>query len=203
MPGAKLPMRKFRDVLRLTATGMSSRKIAASLSIGATTVIDCVHQARAVGVWWSLANGMTDEVLEAPLFPASPALGRKRRPPPDWPTIHRELKRPGVTLQLLWHEYRAQHPGGYGYSRFCDFHRAWEKRLSPTMRQTHIAGERMFIDYAGAKLQVVDATTGEVRTARLFVAALGASSYVYAEATWTQSLIDWIGSHVRTFIFYC
>jgi transposase len=204
MPGARLPMRKIRDVLRLTAAGMSSRKIAASLSIGATTVIDCLHRARAVGVGWPLSNDMTDEVLEARLFPASTVLieGRERRPLPDWPTIHRELKRPGVTLQLLWHEYRAQHPGGYGYSRFCDFHRAWEKRLSPTMRQAHVTGERMFVDYAGAKLQVVDATTGEVRTAQLFVTALGASSYVYAEATWTQSLIDWIGSHVRTFTFY-
>ena len=204
MPGARLPMRKIRDVLRLTAAGMSSCKIAASLSIGATTVIDCLHRARAVGVGWPLSNDMTDEVLEARLFPASTVFiaGRERRPLPDWPTIHRELKRPGVTLQLLWQEYRAQHPGGYGYSRFCDFHRAWEKRLSPTMRQAHVTGERMFVDYAGAKLQVVDATTGEVLTAQLFVAALGASSYVYAEATWTQSLIDWIGSHVRTFTFY-
>ena len=151
---------------------------------------------------------MTDEKLDASLFPASRVHEHCGRPAatavarPDWPTVHRKLRRSGVTLQLLWQEYRARHADGYGYSRFCDFHRAWEKRLSPTMRQTHIAGGRTFVDYAGTTLQVVDPMCGEVSVAQLFVAALGASSYVYAEATWTQSLIDWIGSHVRNFTFF-
>jgi transposase len=103
----------------------------------------------------------------------------------------RELRRPGVTLQLLWEEYRAIHPAGYGYSRFCERYRAWEARLSPTMRQNHIAGERMFVDYASTTLELIDASTGEARTVQLFVAALGASSYIYAEPTWTQGLSDW------------
>jgi transposase len=146
---------------------------------------------------------MTDEALEARLYPASVALAEvaARRPLPDWPTIHRELKRPGVTLQLLWGEHRAAHPDGYGYSRFCDLYRAWEQRLSPTMRQTHVAGEKLFVDYAGTTMQVIDGATGEVIEVQLFVAVLGASSYTYAEATWTQGLADWIGSHTRTFAF--
>jgi transposase len=116
--------------------------------------------------------------------------------------VHRELKRPGVTLELLWQEYRDEHPDGYGYSQFCELYRAWKKRVSPTMRQTHIAGERMFVDYAGTKLEMVEPTTGEVHSAELFVAVLGASSYTFAEATWTQSLSDWIGSHTRAFTFF-
>jgi transposase len=196
-------MRKIRDVLRLTAAGMSSRRIAASLSIGATTVIDCQHRARTVGVVWPLPEDMTDEMLEARLFPASIALAAKaRRPAPDWRLVHRELKRAGVTLQLLWEEYREQNPSGYGYSQYCELYRAWKGRLTPTMRQTHIAGERVFVDYAGTTLTVIDGLTGEVRTAQLFVAVLGASSYTYAEATWTQSLADWIGSHTRAFAFF-
>ena len=197
-------MRKIRDVLRLTAAGMSSRKIAASLVVGATTVVDCLQRARAAGVSWPLLDDLSDEALEARLFPASTALAeiRARRPQPHWPTIHRELRRPGVTLQLVWEEHRAAHPEGYGYSRFCELYRAWEGRLSPTMRQTHVAGERLFVDYAGTTLDVIDASTGEAMPAQLFVAALGASNYTYAEATWTQGLADWIGSHTRTFAFF-
>jgi transposase len=196
-------MRKVRDVLRLKAVGLGKRKIAASLGISATAVGGCLRRAREAGVAWPLAEEMTDEALEARLYPASVALAEvaARRPLPDWPTIHRELKRPGVTLQLLWGEHRAAHPDGYGYSRFCDLYRAWEKRLSPTMRQTHVAGEKLFVDYAGTTMQVIDGATGEVIEVQLFVAVLGASSYTYAEATWTQGLADWIGSHTRTFAF--
>ena len=164
MPGARLPMRKIRDMLRLTAAGMSSRKIAASLSIGGTTVVDCLQRARAVGVGWPLPEDLSDVALEARLFPASTALAaiKSRRTKADWPAIHRELKRPGVTLRLLWEEYRAANPEGYGYSRFCELFCAWEGRLSPTMRQSHVAGEKLFVDYAGTTLEVIDGTTGEV-----------------------------------------
>jgi transposase len=194
-------MRKLRDVLRLTAAGMSSRQVAASLTVGATTVIDYLGRARRAGIAWPLPDELTDEALEASLYPSPPTVAKDQRPLPDWPTVHRELKRPGVTLQLLWEEYRGRQPQGYGYSRFCELYRAWAKRLSPTMRQTHIAGERLFVDYAGTRLQVFDAATGEVLTAELFVAALGASSYTFAEATWTQTLPDWIGSHTRAYVF--
>ena len=194
-------MRKIRDVLRLSAAGMSKRKIAASLGVSATAARDCIWRARSAGLGWPLPEGLTDETLEFQLYPQPAAAAGDRRPQPDWAAVHRELRRPGVTLQLLWEEHRAVHPDGYGYSRYCELYRAWETRLSPTLRQNHVAGERMFVDYAGTTLAVIDASTGEVIPAQLFVAVLGASNYTYAEATWTQGLSDWIGSHTRTFAF--
>jgi transposase len=201
MPGPRLPVRKIRDVLRLSAAGMSKRQIAVSLGVSATAARDCILRARRAGLGWPLPEGLTDETLEDRLYPPSTVASNERRARPDWATVHRELRRPGVTLQLLWEEHRAAHPDGYGYSRFCELYRAWEGRLSPTMRQSHIAGERLFVDYAGTTLAVIDGLSGETRSAQLFVAVLGASNYTYAEATWTQGLSDWIGSHTRTFAF--
>ncbi|HWE79305.1 MAG TPA: IS21 family transposase [Pseudolabrys sp.] len=194
-------MRKIHDVLRLSAAGMSKRKIAASLGVSATAAGDCIRRARRAGLGWPLPEGLTDEALEVRVYPPPAVMAKDRRPRPDWAAIHRELRRPGVTLQLLWEEHRAAYPDGYGYSRFCELYRAWEARLSPTMRQSHVAGERLFVDYAGTTLEVIDGLTGEVMTAQLFVAVLGASSYTYAEATWAQGLSDWIGSHTRAFAF--
>src|SRR5450755_3468940 len=147
MPGQRLPMRKIRDVLRLSADGMSKRKIAASLSIGATAAGDCIRRSRRAGLSWPLPENLSDEALERILYPPK-VTAKDRRPQPDWAGIHRELRRPGVTLQLLWEEHRGVYPDGYGYSRYCELYRAWEGRLSPTMRQLHVAGERMFVDYA-------------------------------------------------------
>jgi transposase len=194
-------MRKIRDVLRLSASGLSKRKIAASLGLSATAAGDCIRRARAAGVAWPQAAELTDAALERLLYPVVTTL-EHRRPQPEWGTVHRELKRAGVTLQLLWEEYRTVHPDAHGYSQFCELYRQWKLRLSPTMRQTHVAGERLFVDYAGTTLEVIDGTTGEVRSAQLFVASLGASSYTYAEASFTQTLADWIGSHTRAFSFY-
>jgi transposase len=195
-------MRKIRDVLRLSAGGMSKRKIAASLGVSPTAAGECIHRARRFGLGWPLPEEMTDETLESRLYPPPAAKATDQRPQPDWARVHRELRRPGVTLLLLWEEHRSAYSGGYGYSRFCELYRAWEGRLSPTMRQAHVAGERLFVDYAGTTLEVIDGATGEVITAQLFVAALGASNQTYAEATWTQGLADWIGSHTRAFAFF-
>jgi transposase len=194
-------MRKIRDVLRLSAAGVSKRKIAASLGVSATAALEFIRRARRAGVTWPLPDGLSDEALERRLFPPPAVAGRDQRPQPDWAALHRELRRPGVTLQLLWEEHRAVYPEGYGYSRFVELYRTWEGRLKPTMRQSHVAGERMFVDYAGTTLSVIDGSTGEVTTAQLFVAVLGASSLIYAEATLTQGLSDWIGSHTRAFAF--
>jgi transposase len=202
MPGKRLPMRKIRDVLRLRAGGLSKRQIAASLNVGPTSVGDYLRRARRAALGWPLPADVSDEDLDQLLFPPPVAIAADRRPLPDWPALHRELRKPGVTLSLLWEEYRAVHPEGYGYSRFCDLYRDWRGRLSPTMRQVHVAGEKMFVDYAGATVEVIDSLTGEVREAQVFVATLGASSYTYAEATWTQALPDWIGSHGRAFAFF-
>jgi transposase len=161
-----------------------------------------LERAAAAGLHWPLPTTLTDRVLEAMLY-ASPSSqpGARRKAEPDWAYVHHERRRPGVTLMLLWEEYRQREPNGYGYSRWCDLYRAWEGRLSPTMRQSHPAGERMFVDYAGQTVDVIDGSSGEIRQAQIFVAAMGASNYTYAEATWTQSLPDWIGAHVRALAF--
>jgi transposase len=195
-------MRKIHDVLRLHAGGLSKRRIAVSLNIGRTAVGDYINRATRAGVSWPLPEDQTESDLEQLLFPPAVAVSADCRPPPDWPMLHRDLKRPGVTLSLLWEEYRAVHRDGYGYSRFCELYLAWKGGLAPTMRQTHVAGEKMFVDYAGATLEVIDGLTGEVRAAQIFVATLGASSYTYAEATWTQALPNWIGSHCRAFAYF-
>jgi transposase len=146
---------------------------------------------------------LSDAVLEERLFADRGSHpGRRRHAEPEWAVIHGELKRPGVTLMLLWVEYREREPDGYAYSRFCELYAAWRVKLAPTMRQSHVAGDKLFVDYAGQTIDVIDPRTGEVHAAQLFVAVLGASSYTYAEATWTQTLPDWIGAHVRAFDFF-
>jgi hypothetical protein len=120
-----------------------------------------------------------------------------QRPVPDWSAVHRDLRRPNVTLALLWEEYRTATTDGFGYSWFCDLYREWAGRLKPTLRQVHIAGERLFVDFAGHTMEVIDAATGEIHRAEIFVAVLGASSFIYAEATASQALDDWIGAHVN------
>ena len=198
----RLPMRKIREALRLKAGGLTQREIAASVGVGRSTVGEYLDSAREAGFSWPLPDGLDDAELEQRLFSSAGSDQAKTRPQPDWPYIHRELRRKSVTLMLLWEEYRAQHPDGYGYSQFCERYRQWKGHLSPTMRQTHTAGERMFVDYAGQTIEFTDGLTGEVVTCQLFVAVLGASSYTYAEATLTQSLPDWCSSHERAFKFF-
>jgi transposase len=145
---------------------------------------------------------LEDAGLEARLYPPPPAIPAAQRPLPDWAAVHRELRRPNLTLALLWEEYRVGAPEGFGYSWFCDLYRAWAGRLKPTLRQVHPAGERMFVDFAGQTMEVVEGLTGEMRRAEVFVAVLGASSYTYAEATWSQALPDWIAAHVHALAFF-
>jgi transposase len=202
MAQSRLSMRKIRDVLRLSAAGLSKRQIAASLGIGPTAAGACLRRARDAGIGWPLPDDLDDDALERRLYPAPAADAKDWRSLPDWPVVHRELRRKGVTLQLVWEEYRSLHPDGYGRSWFCELYRAWEGRLSPTMRQAHIAGEKLFVDYAGTTIDIVDAATGEVHACQLFVAALGASSFTYAEATFSQTLADWIGAHTRAFAYF-
>lgn len=199
----RLTMRHMRQMLRLAGDGVSSRDIAVMLGVARSTIQDNLRRATAAGLTWPLPGDLTDEAIEARLFErAGVKQGMRRRPEPNWAELVVEMKRPGVTLQILWEEYRAVHPGGYGYSRFCELFRGFERRLAPTMRQDHVAGDKVFVDYSGKKLAIVDPTTGEIREAEIFIAVLGASNYTYAEATWTQTLPDWIGAHVRMFRFF-
>ena len=193
-------MRKVREVLRLKhALGMSYRAISEATGIGRSAAAEYVHRAAVIGVTWPVPEALSDVELERRLFPVAGGDGIPPRAAIDWPKVQEELKRRGVTLLLLWQEYRSDHADGYGYSRYCDLYCAWKKQVSATMRQTHLAGEKLFVDWAGDTIGVVDPATGEERRARIFVAALGASNYTYAEARWTETLPDWIGAHVNAF----
>jgi transposase len=200
MPAERAPMRKVREVLRLKhALGLSERQIAASVGVSRSTVAEYLRRAGAAGITWPVPDGMHDGELERRLFTLPSFEPKPTRWLPDWDHVHKELKRHGVTLLLLWEEYRAQHVDGYGYSRFCDLYRDWLKTVSPTMRQTHAAGEKLFVDWAGDTVPVFDAITGQERRAHIFVAALGASNYTFVEARWSEALPDWIGAHVNAF----
>ena len=192
-------MRKIREVLRLKfEVGLSARQIAVSVQVGRVTVGDYLNRFAASGLTWPCS--LSDAELEQQLFPPAPAVASEKRPLPDWAWVHAELRRPGVTLALLWQEYRLSQPQGFQYSWFCEHYRAWQGKLDVVMRQEHRVGEKLFVDYAGDGVPVVvDRLTGERRMAQIFVAVLGASSFTYAQATWTQGLADWISAHVGAF----
>ncbi len=197
MPQMSLSMRKTEEILRLKyEIGLSHRQIAKSCRVSPSTVSEYVTRAKAAGLSWPLPEGMTPEQLEARLYPEK-VEAEQTIPVPDWVYINKELKRKGVTRSLLWIEYRQDHPDGYSYSRFCCHFREWKRQLDPVMRQNHKAGEKLFVDYAGQTVQVIDPETGELREVQIFVATLGASNYTYAEAQWAQDLPNWVGGHVR------
>lgn len=203
MPNERISLRKIKEVLRLhTECRLAGRAIARSLSIAPATVYDYLGRARLANLTWPLPPELDDDGLERLLFPPQAELPTDRAMP-DWSYVHQELRRPGVTLLLLWEEYKARHPeDGYQYSRFCDLYREWAHKVDVTMRQHHRAGEKLFVDYAGDRLFVTDRETGQVCPVQLFVAVLGASNYTYAEAHWTQSALDWAGAHMRAFKFF-
>lgn len=203
MPAERTTMRQVRELLRLKlSAGLKVREIARRLGIAPSTVRQTLARFAAAGLSWPLPE-MTDTALEAALYrPAGRKQGQRRRPEPDWAAVHRELKRRHVTLQIVWDEYIAEHPDGYRYSRFCDLYRAWAAKLPLVMRQSHTAGDKLFVDYAGDTVPIViDRLTGELRPAHIFVAVLGASSLTYAEASWTESLSDFIAAHVNALAF--
>jgi transposase len=195
-------MRQLREILRLRyEVGLPHRAIARACSIGLGTVARYLERAEDAGITWPLPEDLDETALDARLFRRPFARDVVRRDP-DFAWVHRELRRPGVTLQLLWHEYVETHPDGYRYSQFCEKYRRWARKLRPSMRQVHRAGEKTFIDYSGKKPSIVNRLTGEATPMELFVSVLGASSYVYAEAGPSQELANWVGSHVRMAEFY-
>lgn len=191
-------MRQAREIIRLKSSSISAHEISRRLGMPRSTVREALKRASSAGLSWPLPDGMNDDALEGALYPGRRSKrGHRRIDEPDWAGVHRELKGKHVTLMILWDEYIAANPGGYSYSRFCELYRTFEKTLPVTMRQTHAAGERLFVDYAGDGVPVViDRRSGEVRMAQVFVAVLGASSFTFAKASWTQTLPDWIDAHV-------
>lgn len=196
MAQARLPMRKIREVLRLKFEArLSDRQIAKAIGSARSTVQECLRRARDAGLTWPLPPELDELTLQARLYQREVALSRT--PQPDFAHLHAELKRPGVTRLLLWQEYKGARPDGWQYSVFCDQYRRWLATQDVVLRQNHAPGEKLFVDYAGQTVPIVDHTSGEERRAdlRIFVAVLGASSYTHAEATWTQTLPDWLGAH--------
>ena len=195
-------MRQIIEVLRLKyEAGLSHERIARACNLSKGVVGKYVNLAQAHGIAWPLPEGVDEVRLQALLFPTNKP--QSRFVEPDYFQLHQELKNKGVTLQLLWAEYVERYGDkAYRYTQFCHHYRVWRGRQRRSMRQIHRAGEKTFIDYCGPTVPIVDRTTGEIRRAQVFVAVLGASSYTFAEATWTQSLPDWIASHQRMFVFF-
>ncbi len=204
MAAKRIPMRKIRELLRLRLdAGLSIRQISASTKTSVGAIQKLLARADTLEITWPLPKDLDDGRLAAMFYPGSDPTSSVRYQQPDWATVHQELKRKGVTKQLLWEEYTAQYPNRcYSYSQYCDRFRHWQKQQKRSMRQIHKAGEKCFIDYCGPTVPIINPKTGEIRTAQVFVAVLGASNYTYAEATWSQGLQDWLLSHVRTFEYF-
>lgn len=202
MTQERLTMRKIQEVLRLKwACGLSNRAIARSCSISHSTVKEYLQRAEAAGLTWPLPEPLNEEELSKQLFPERLPAEAKPKALPAWPQVHAELRQPNVTLKLLWTEYQEANPDGFQYSQYCERYRQWAATLNPPMRLVHKAGEKLFVDYAGDTVPLVDPQTGEITQAQIFVAVLGASSYTYAEAQVSQELEHWIGGHVRALAF--
>ena len=202
MPTNRITMRQIRESLRLHLQGgLSFSEVGRSLKISKSAAAKYVSMARAAGVDWALAQTLSDEELEARLY--RPPLPRSSHQlAPDFALVHQELKRAGVTLQLLWEEYAQGNELAYKYTSFCVKYREWALGLKRSMRQVHVAGEKLFVDYAGQTVPIVDPSTGEISAAQIFVATFGASNYTYACATARQTTTDWISAQVQALEFF-
>ena len=196
-------MRQITEVLRLAAQGLSYRQIGQSLNVSPSTVQGYVKRAQRVGLSWPLPDDLDGFALEERLFTRSEEELQPGRPEPDWLEVHRQRKRAKhVTLQLLWLEYKQANPEGLSYTQFCVHYRRWRGRQDLVMRFEYVAGERMFVDFCGDTLPITDPETGQTWQAPVFACALGASGYLYVEATGSQELACWLGAHVNTLNFY-
>jgi len=203
MAAERVSMRKTKEILRLHfGMSLTKRQVARSCNISHSTVADYVRRAEAAGIGWPLPEGLDEATLEAKLFPGKTILVPLEKPLPQWTDIHKELKRKGVTLQLLWIEYKQQYPEGYQYSRFCELYQRWADTLDLSLRQEYRAGEKLFVDFAGKGIEVINSLTGESKEAEIFVAVLGASNYTYAEAMESQDIPSWINAHIHAFEYF-
>jgi len=202
MPKKRLSMRKIREILRLRYEHKrSTREIATSISASPSTVAECLGRARVAGLKWPVGDDLDDAKLESMLYHApAPASDRAQ---PDFEHIHREMRRKGVTLMLLWQEYKAAHPDdGYQYTQFCEWYRRYQRKLDVVLRQEHRSGEKGFVDYSGDGIPIVDPRNGKVREAQLFVMTLGASSFTFAEVQESQELRHWVSGHIHAYEYF-
>jgi len=203
MPQERLPVRKIREVLRLNQEAqLSNRAIARVCKISNSTVGEYLKRAEQANLGWPLPEGLSDEDLYQQLLPEKIKTGKEARPMPDWEDVHRELSKRGVTLTLLWQEYREQYPDGYGYTQFRVHYQRWNKAHTNTMRIPRKGGEEMEVDYTGMTVPITNPETGEITQAQVFVATLPASNYTYAEIQSSQKLRCWLGGHVRALTYF-
>ncbi len=199
----EITAQKLREILRLGMKHqMGYREISRSCSVSHVTARAYLKQVKDAGLTWDNVSSLEEEKLRQLVQGAHSAGSKRSRPEPDLPYIHKELKKKGVTLQLLWEEYKEQYPDGYQSSQFGDLYRKWKSTINPWMRQDHKAGDKLFVDYSGQTVPIQNQKTGKVHQAQIFVAVLGMSNYTYAEATWDQTLQSWISSHVNAFEYY-
>lgn len=201
MPTNRVTMRQIRETLRLhLQAGLSYAEVGRALKISKSAVCKYVSLTRAASMDWAQVDTLADEELEARLYrPAVPRSSHQLAP--DFGLVHQELKRPGVTLMLLWEEYARDNALAYKYTSFCIKYREFAKCQQRSMRQIHVAGEKLFVDYAGGSVPIIDPVTGEITQAQIFVATLGASNYTFACATPRQTTEDWIGAQVLALEF--
>ena len=200
----RLPMRKTREILRMKwDLNLSHRDVARSLGVSLGAVSGALKRASEAGLDWPTVNGLSEEELEGRLYARPPPTPTSQRGSlPDFSGLHAERLKPGVTLALLHVEYREANPDGYGYTQFCEYYRRWLGTRGLTMLQTHVAGDKLFVDYSGKKPHYTNAATGQQVEVELFVAVLGASNYAFAEVTATQRVPDFVASHVRAFEYF-
>lgn len=204
MPAEPISMRKLKEILRLKYEAkLSNRKIGVSLSISPGTVSTYINRAKLIGIeGWPLPTQWDDVKLNKH-FLQTKIQPRTAIPLPNWLVFHSQLKTKGVTKQLLWQEYVERNADNhYSYPQMCRIFKEWLSRQQPSMRQTHQYGEKLFIDYCGPTIPIVNPETGECRGAQVFVAVMGGSNYTFAEASTSQQLEDWVMSHVRAFQFF-
>lgn len=197
-------MKTLREILRLNLHAeLSMRAIGRAVNVSLGAVQGIVKRASMLKLTWNQIESLNDKQLSDLFYPSGATLTKSLHTLPDWNTVHKELSHKGMTKLLLWQEYVEQNPTDhYSYSRYCRLYKTWVKKQKRSMRQVHKAGEKLFVDYAGQTIPIVNQATGEIDKAQIFVAVLGASNYTFAEATRSQKSIDWIGSHVRAFNFF-
>lgn len=197
-------IKKIREVLRLKfKLELHNRAIGRMINASPSTISRYSSPFQQQGLNWEQLETMGDDEINNILYEKKSIRSKQDFIEPDFKRIHQELKLKTVTLQLLWEEYcETYKERAYSRTQFCKMYKKWKNRLNASMRQIHKAGDKLFVDYAGSTVPVVDGHSGEIRKAQIFVAVMGASNYIYAEATWTQQMPDWIGSHVRAFAYF-
>ena len=199
-------MKSVRDIVKLHSNmGLSIRKIQGATGVAKSTVADYIKRYKELGLSLKQIEALDDDALRLQFFPEVSSVVVSTKAMPDMNYIHQELKRrkkTKVTLYLLWEEYRVDNPDGYGYTQFRVHYRRFKKKLNPSMRQTHLTGEKLFVDYSGLTIPIHNAKTGEIEYAQIFVAVLGASGYTFVHATHSQKQEDFIYSHVMCYNFF-